>query len=306
MNYIEQMKKLNISFRYFNEDTAAEIIRTEFSFFRLMEYGSLFDKYRATDKLGIFVSLDFAQLYALAELDELFRNIAMTQCLEIEQTLKTILINNICTYNDSQSIIDAFVTTNQEYMLRFYCSDTSDALNNKNDFQNLCALSLPQFLDVIHFGTLVHFIAYIEKNYPQISLGTKHLFLSSHLPSVRQIRNMSAHNVALISQLPNKCDNHTHDVSIFLSQNGIKNKTLHTNMTKAIVNDYCSLLHVCQTILSPRKRAVCFDNLHDFLSMTCPKKCDLFENNFLLKSTHTFLINVINIYRKQLREFSSI
>ena len=297
MDYIQRMRELNISFQRLDEAAARQIMETRFSFFSLLEYGALFDRYRETDRQGQFVALDFSQLYALAQLDEKLRYIVMTQCLELEHTLKTILVNRVCSTGESGAVLAGFIRADREYLLRSYTPGSSDIMAEKYGVSSIECLSFPQFLDVIHFGTLPHLWSFIGQSCPGLLEGYESPAFLNHIVSVKRIRNMAAHNIALLSQLPIKCENRTHDVSVFLSRNGMKNKTLHTNMTKALVNDYCALLHLYHLIQPPEKRLACWHELRSFLSGHCIEAAPLFEDNFLLKSTHTFLCRVIEIYQ---------
>ena len=88
------MKERNIQFNLVEEFEAERIFRVEYSYYKLLEYSPLFPRYNGDREINKFVKLDFLQLYYIAKIDEKFSHITMLACLDIEQALKTLDIED--------------------------------------------------------------------------------------------------------------------------------------------------------------------------------------------------------------------
>lgn len=293
MDYINRLREQNITFVNISESQALDIIKTNYSYYRLMEYSPLFEKYKISHKANQFVNLDFSQLYYLAIIDSELRSILMTLCLEIENSLKTKLIYDAESVCDTNTLINEYYVTEKEFLDSIYTCDNNDTLNEYMNIHSLKDLKLDKFLDVIQFGTLERFIHYFYKKYHNLLKSKTFNDIEIHLSSVRRIRNIVAHNNTCISKINEITEYKDLKMLSFLGNHGIKKRTLSTNMSKKIISDLCGLIDVYFKLVDNKN---VFEKLKVFNENYCIKYKKVFINNDKLISSYDFIKNVIKIY----------
>ncbi len=287
MNNIEFLKQRNIQFNSIDENFAQSIIEKEYPCYKLFEYSRLFNS--AYD-------LDFSQLYYLAILDEKLRHVVICKCLDLEQALKTIIINDAEKLDVKESILEEYIRSDSDYLLSHYNSDNIDVFFDKSIPNSLKDLSFEQFLEVIQFGTFEKFLHYFYRKHSKYLYNKEYAPFENHINSMKHLRNISAHNGLLIGSLNKKRDITSNKIASFLGAHGIKHKTLRSNMSKQIVFDLCNLLHLCYSILPKSKFDETLSQFIDFLQKDCKQYEHAFSKNSLLLSVYNFANSVVCIY----------
>ena len=297
MNYISEMKKKQIKFNRINEQTAEYIMKNEYSFFQLMEYSQIFDQYISTEKKGQFIRLEFAHIYYLAIIDEQLRHLILHQCLELEKYLKLQITNYFNRRNELISaILQDYMIQDMEYLSETYKESKNDIIHEKYTNLKIEELNLIQFLNVIQFGTLERFWLFCYDKCIAPSSEKLNALRDCFL-STRRLRNASAHNNTILSNLREKAmaeQNYTSSqhVSNYLKQSGIGQKTLATNMSKKIVRDFCNFLYLCRETESSAILQKNYECWNDFFNDTYHNYADIFKPNELLRSVYHFIQKV--------------
>lgn len=299
---INKMKSLGISFFYIDEKQAEHIITTEYTAAKLMKYAAIFDRYRATEKKGQFVELDFSYLYDIALIDTDLRKIVFGMCIDVEETVKAILAADFIRASCSDRIVTDFVNSDQEYLTATYTAanlDTTAAeiLGNTP----IADLSLDDFLYVISFGTLQRFARFFYLLYAEELYNRKHAPFEPYLDSVRVLRNACAHNNTLLGRLSIDSNQpvaflKNYSVISYLGNHGVKHRTLETNMSKACIHDLCCLLHLSSFLLPKERAQSSISKFLDFLRFRCTENRWYYIKAPNLLSAHRFLCDVSAIY----------
>lgn len=296
-DFIELLKKQNIKFVQINESRASEIMKHEYSYFNLMEYSSLFPEYNCCDKQG-FVDLDFSDLYSLAILDEKLRNILMLSILDIERVIKTIFVSDVYRVNAENSIIQEYIVLNREFFSHCYTEKSNNLLSERFRNADISSLSLKQFIDVIHFGTLERFMRSFYSTYAKEIYNNDEAPFERHIDSVRRLRNNVAHCNSLLSLLAETDPTGSDEVAAYLGRNGIKSRTLRTNYSKVIIRDFCHFLHLYYMMDSSYFHEEFPCSFYEYLMVDCKKYSSRLGKNNILSSSYTFVSQVLNIYYK--------
>ncbi|MBD5585402.1 MAG: Abi family protein [Clostridia bacterium] len=288
MDYFEELRKLNITFENYNEEEIGQIINSEYPFNRLMEFTTLFDKYRSSVKKGKFVSLDFDHLYSIAKIDEELSKLIFCEFSEIERTLKANLLALKDELDLPESVIEKYVQTDKEYINKVYTPENRQVLVKYS--KPIEELNFDQFLDVVQFGTFQRFNSYIYNTYKNC------IFIyDDYVTSALKLRNKVAHCEALLPQLSIKDGYGSQDVVAFLGRNGINHKTLTTNMSRTLLLDYCNMLYLYCLIEPMHKIKKNYDRLCAFIKY-CESYAHIFSKNQTLSSVLNFMKSVVEIF----------
>lgn len=297
MKYIEELKSKNIKFEKISEEEAYFIITNEYSYFKLIEYTNVFDKYHKGDRKGEFINLDFSMLYHLCQIDEKLSHIIICLCLEIEQSLKAIFTNDVLNTCDENIFLNEYINQDYEYLSQTYTADNFSIITEKYNVKELKELTFSQFIDVIQFGTFERLMHYFYKNNANVIYNSVFAPFEKQLSSMKKMRNMSAHNNSILSELMVKRDFKDHGVSSFLGKNGIRHKTLNTNMKKYVVYDFSNLLYLFFNTVRKEKKEIYIDVLEKFLNEFCLLYKDDYINNALLMSVYNFIRDSLKVYK---------
>ena len=307
MDYLLEMKKQQIHFELIDEKNAVRIMEHEYSYFQLMEYANLFERYNKTEKKDLFVNLDFAQLYALAEIDKQLRHLIMTQSLEIENTLKLQILAYFNKNSElSDSILHRYIMSDKEFLMNTYNDARLDILKGKYKDVSFENLRVEQFLDVIQFGTLERLYVFLYENHDECDLN--HLeMIKECLSSIRRLRNAAAHNNSILSNINIKIEDEHNCFSSkylyqFLKKRGCGKKTLETNFTKRIIRDLCNLEWLLKLVDSPKKQYKWYNEWYHFWENISIEYGQLLFGNERLKSTCTFMQSVNRLLLQEMIE----
>lgn len=295
------LEEQNIKFNSINEEEALRIMKEEYPLSRLLELSSIFEKYNSTDKHGMFVNLEFAQLYYLAQIDEELAIQLMRICLEIEARLKTILINDINKLGVADEFLQSYIENDYVFLSRDFKEEADDYINYRRGFSD--NYSFESFLYSLPYGVLERIFNSFYKKYA-IVLRRKNLTsFSSFLNSVHQVRNCVAHNGSIISKLNIIRGQYNPQVSVYLREHGIGERTLKTNLSKTIIFDICNVLHL-YCLIEPQDhidRNV--KKLKTFINESRKKYKTAFSGNQSIISAFRFFRDVNQIYSKKIKNF---
>lgn len=305
MNYsIQDLKKLGVTFSFISESDAEEITRTEYPLSKLMRYSVLFDRYRSTTKAGLFLDLDFAYLYDLSLLDSELRKIILCLCLDVEQSLKTVFLYDCERANCQESIVRDFITSDPDYLLNAYNAQNLDLSAKKIIGDNpIDTLTLDDFLEILQFGTFQRFSSFFYQRHAQFLYGREQSPMEPFFDSVRILRNTAAHNNTVLDGLSNAISPNfrvNYGVLSFLGRSGIKSRTLETNMAKQPIHDFVCLIHLYSRLESPSKTQHTLVKVLSFLEERCTRHSEYYIKNPTLLSAYRFLVQVINVYCKNI------
>lgn len=295
MDYISQLKELNITFNGISECEAEQIMNNEISFYKLMEYSCVFERYKSTSKKGCFIGVDFSHLYYLAKIDFELSCIVMRMCLKTEQTIKTTFFNDVTNFTDTKAFMDAYYETDEQYLRNVYTVENFESMKCKHGIESITDLSFAQFLDVMQVGTFERILNFFYKEAMPVHSDRAELFVSQ-IPCLRRIRNIVAHNNSILGQLTVKRECKNFELLAFLGKNGIKNKTLKTNMSKGVIADLCGLFYLYFNTVSLHDELL--KELMELDDKYCRKYLGLFSNNSMLQSLYYFMVSVTEILKK--------
>jgi len=237
----------------------------------------------------------------LASLDSQLRKLVICMCLDIEQMLKTRLIADASCI-DSKGVVKEFVQENTIFFNTVYSPENMDhVFKRMTRDTTIEELSVSDFLEVIQFGTIERFVRFFYDQFAPDLYGKAYAPFERYLDSVRRIRNSSAHNNGLISELLNRqykeeaFEKNTLVLS-FLGKNGVRHRTLDTNMSKQAVHDLCCLIHMYVHFLPKELAKNTLEELRKFLQVTCRNNSAYYIKNPALISAHSYLSNVTDVY----------
>lgn len=289
MNYIDEMKEQNIKFELMDGDHAMEVMKNSFSYYDLISYACLFDKYRAEVRRGQFVNLDFIQLYYLACIDNKLENLLMEVCKSIEKAWKTRLIYDMDIIGNPEKIYREYFETDCIYLMYNYNKNTNDLMeSNSWDLQNM---TWEDFINSIQFGTLEKFIHFFYKMYAKEIYGTEYAPEEMKIAYVRKTRNIVAHGNSLINKLLLKTEKKDVAMLAFLGNHGIKSRTLSTNMSRKIINDIVGTMLTYREIVKDKDLKMEYGNFITY----CEEKKDYFLQNDILVSSYRFINKIFKL-----------
>ena len=301
MDYIEQLKQQNITFRLINEAEAKLIMQKKWPIYRLLNLSTCFEKYQKTSLKGKFVSLDFSQLYTLAEIDAALSRLIMCMCSDIECNAKARLIYSVDHSITSEVFLEAFwdkypdeanhsFNTNSSHYYSNYC-------NSKTNFIENNSLSLITYLENINFGTLIMLISFFNSEYDDKIWSSQQTLYEEQFLSVKRIRNIVAHQNSILSKLHIPAPHANLFMRAYLGNCGIRSTTLRTNMSKAIICDLVNLIYLYFAIIPDVEK--CYQNLLKFDEAYCQKNWELISSNAQLHSVYLFLKEIIRCFYKK-------
>lgn len=296
INYIDALKKRNVTFERINEYNAMSIMQKRYSFYKLSDFFPVFETYRSGPQKGQFVDLDFAQLVLLADIDLSLSKIVMDICLEVEICLKTKLIYEAESYCDSDSFFSEYYAMDREYLDRTFSPGNLDITKDEVDSNLLDRMTFYEFVSNTQFGTLERVLHAFYKKYAPVIYDAKFAPFECHLSGIRKLRNIVAHNNSLLNRLPIRQESLSLKLLAMLGKEGIAHRTLKTNMERAIISDACGLLYVyhslCDNTSSLR------DALEQFDQSCCQPCKELYGKVDILVSSYTFMKKAIPIILK--------
>ncbi|EHS13325.1 Abi-like protein [Staphylococcus aureus subsp. aureus IS-3] len=262
LNFDEQiakLKQMNIFFNIIDTEKANEILRKNNYFFKLAYFRKNFEKKNG----GYFI--EFAYLSDLATIDMKLRYTMLHLTLDIEHSLKCLVLKLITENNqeDGYKIIDEFLCIDKSYSNSNFDTNSrtpeevmETKIKNKNEifkhmnkrgqlpeklnkyYQNPPAWVCIEFMQL---GQFVSFLNFYYKKYNDEELRVANILM----PLLKNIRNKSAHNQPIIANLnydsrsPQYLFEKGNNIGISRNMFGIKN-FIDTFATLELHNQVCS------------------------------------------------------------------
>lgn len=265
-------------------------------YFKIASYRENYNK----NKDGNYVGLDFAYLYELSKIDKELRYEIMNLCLDIEHALKVKLVNFIVSKTDGYEPIKKFlfdknVQKNPDNVqLEITNLELSKLLNHKNTSytKDLVEKYKPDFpiwvfMEIISFGTLIHFLGFCKKNY-DIDIVDNRL-----LNNVRDLRNAAAHNNCLIRRLKKDGTRPLSVITTFLKTcvSEIKPEHRKRRLSNKFTYDFICLLYLHRILVGDIEKLT---RLQTLVNSRIPTHKEYFIKNSMLLSCYDFLKKVVD------------
>lgn len=296
---IAHMREQGIMFNIDNEENAKKYLSNNTYYFKLKAYAKLYDKYTQSDKQGKYVNLEFAYLRDLATIDCYIRKEIISISLDIEHYLKVRLINDFNNSDeDGYDVVQEFMKTNPEH----YSKEIIGKMEGKA-CSNLVKkysgnFAIWNFVEILNFGDFKEFYQFFYSRNPNFKKSEK---FSYFINPARILRNAAAHNNCLIHSLKTpyideEKFNYNPEVSSFLGKNGIKSRTLTTNMNKPLLHDFCVMLYLYYKIVPPDVQIYTYKRLKDLFEGRIVHHKDYYQRNPIICSAYRFINDVINVF----------
>lgn len=200
---IKKLRDKKVSFNVINELQAEKNLDDLNYYYKLTVYKRNFQK----NQEGNYINLDFSYLCDIASVDMQLRYILAQFTMDIEHSLKTLLMKKI-TYNDEldgYDIIESFLQSTE---------NTNNPISNEDLFKKSSHITNYQYrmsethkhcppvwvvLEVLSFGELTRLFLYYFKRFPENSYEVKSM--AGLLAGAKRIRNMSVHNTPFLFDL---------------------------------------------------------------------------------------------------------
>lgn len=290
---IQHMKGKGITFICTNEIDAKNFLEENNYYFKLSAYRKNYDKRLLGNNVGTYINLDFGYLQDLSKIDCQLRYLILEMCLDIEHSLKTILLKDI-TENpneDGYKIVNLWDPHKEHFnkINRFLNTSYCKELINKYS-KNMPVWVL---LELLSFGELCKFIEFYNNTYPKrLQFDVKLLF------PLRDIRNACAHSNCLIHDVRNE-NNSTPNHSLLKHVQSIptiSKRTRNKKLKNKPLHDFAALLYLYPIIVKSKsmlkKRRICLYNL---LVKRINKTKRFYFTNIALQEAHKFILKILFI-----------
>lgn len=303
---IQDMHTKGITFNYNNEKEVSNFLSYNNYYFKLKSYGKNYDKYRATDKKGQYINLDFAYLQELSALDMYLRKTILSMALDIEHALKTQLLYDLSKNEeeDGYQIVETYL--NMDYFRVKSLHDKIGKSAASDLIQKMCNnddhYALWEIVEVISFGEFIDLYQLYYSTYP-----SKENDYSSYLWSIKFLRNAAAHNNCLLNSLkaPYQLSIHkTKEIQFEIS----KIKTISQNarekwMNNPVIHDFVILVFVfLKLIKSPGIKQTGIDDLKWLFNDRMPRHKDYFSKNDSIIESYKFTAKIVNYFCNKFRK----
>lgn len=278
---IEHLKTKGVLFSSISEEEAMTFITDSTYFYRLASYRENFIK----NEEGKYVDLDFGCLVELSRLDKKLRYILFKMCIDVEHSLKTKIVDELCSISDGYLPVKEYFNVNP------------DALTKIQTHHNLSSYSYGPFskynpnfpvwvfVELASFGTITSFCNFIDAQYG-IEIAKKPI-----LNSTRDLRNAIAHNSCLLRNIVSLNDLTPCSLLYsFLSTYGI-GKDARRTLTNKFVNDLISLIYLHKQLINDPTK---YNELRSFIKEDAINKSKLFSNNSGIKRVYEFLKRIFD------------
>ncbi len=295
---IAHMKLKGITFNFISQGDAKHFLEEHNYYFKLAAYRKNYDKVDTCPNKGKYINLDFSYLRDLSTIDFHLRYLILHMCLDIEHSLRTVLLENIAQNNneDGYHIVEIWDPSQKHrnklaaFLTTSYCKELIEKYA-----PNYPAWAL---FELLSFGELCNFAACYNKEYPKtLPFDVKLLF------PIRDLRNAAAHNNCLIHDVRSNSGinvNATmaktistmfHRKNKRLKQRNLKNKPIH---------DFVCLLYFYPKIVqSEYLRDQRKKELISLFTRRMLRNKDFYMKNAALQGTYKFICKVFAKLKKE-------
>lgn len=294
---IMHMKEKGITFNEITENEAKEFLCNNNYYMKLASYRANYNKCAEGKRAGKYAKLDFAYLKELSTIDMHLRYYIVEMCLDIEHAIKVQLLKRISNdpREDGYEVVKRFLADGDNIkILREIKSRKSgeycqDLINKYYPYFPVWV-----FVEIISFGTLLHFCAFYQSNYNETIIN------NSLMNVVRDFRNASAHSNCLLNHLTQKMDESKQphsDVTKFVAKIKSISSTSRTNNLSSLFGyNMTTLLLVYDSLVADVVKKKRYEELKNFM------------NERVIRNKHYFMSNskivgVYNFFKKILDNF---
>ena len=198
---VAHLKAMGVKFEGCSEEDARAYLSRECDFYELTSYRKLFAKRQGGEHDGEYANLDFAQLVAFAELDEMLRDTLLLLTRQIEHYQATRLNFAIDERDDEDgySIVEDFLASlrpdSRAYVEREFERSAFNTYTHGVHEKYNADKSAWAFLKVASFGSLVDFTRFCGRRWGDKELSGSHY----NMKRVKSVRNCAAHGSCVIN-----------------------------------------------------------------------------------------------------------
>lgn len=299
---IEHMKNQGIKFTIINEEEAKSYLENNTYYFKIKAYAKLYEKYKNPEKQNIYINLEFAYLKELSIIDTILRKEIIKIALDIEHYLKTSLIRDFNkTDSDGYKIVYDFIKLNEDHWKKVFKQNSSGKACSNLIEKYKDNFAVWNIVEIMGLQEFQEFYSFFYSTYGQEIYGKNCGPYQYFINPIRILRNAAAHNNCLINSLripyvSEEKFNNNPEVSAFLGRNGIKNKSINTNMEKPFLHDFCVLLYLYNEVAPNKAKKYMFKDLKELFENRIAKNDCYFESNATILAAYKFIKNVIDMF----------
>ena len=203
---VKLLKSKGIAFERCDEQKAIEALARRGTFLHLTACRRLFQRFEDGPDEGRYISLDFADLLDMDELDAMLRRDFLLVSQDVERLAKTAIITRISEdeNEDGYSIVADFMES-QESRYRGYIVRDLHLRRNEEDEGDVYsgriishyeeAMPIWAFLEVVTFGTLLAFYLFCSRRWGDDVMREEHYILKG----VKTVRNCCSHGSCILN-----------------------------------------------------------------------------------------------------------
>lgn len=304
---ISHLKRKGITFKYISEDEAADFLDNHNYFFKLYAYRANYQKIKSGKNAGKYFSLDFAYLKELSIIDYHLRILILNMTLNLEHSIKVMLIKDI----EDNPAEDGYNLANVWNTLppNFPAWIKSELKNIESHARTSYCQNIIQkyhghdypiwaVCELVSFGALCKLIKTYDQLYPhRLPFNTKLLV------HIRDIRNAAAHNNCLINDLtPHRYAFNLASQGNIIMQEvakipGISKRTRTQRLSNKPIYDFTVLLYLYSKVVrSPEIKRKTRHALYDLFLHRMRRHDAYFKNNATIMTTYRFMIYLIRYF----------
>ncbi|OON87750.1 hypothetical protein BXO88_02980 [Oribacterium sp. C9] len=292
------MKKKGITFSCgVSEDDAKEFLRNNNYYMKLSSYRKNFYKRSEGKKKGQYSNLDFAYLKELSTLDMHLRYLIIEMCLDIEHSIKVVLLNHVSSdpNEDGYSIVNNFLSFNPNNMKILSRIQTHKSGEYCKDLIKKYYPNFPVwvFLELISFGDLIFFCDYYAQ-----TTGIR-IVENKYMNVVRDLRNAAAHSNCILNNITTRIDPSKQidsTIVAFIPDNrGISKASKRNNLNYKFAYNFTTLLYVYDSIVGKSLKSTRYSELTEFLKTRVCRNRSYFLKNDKLTGTYHFIDKLVDI-----------
>jgi len=288
---IEHLKSKGVKFEKTSEVDAKDFLDHRNYYLKLASYRTNYDKIPTGKRAGEYKNLDFAYLQDLSRIDAKVRYIVIQLCLDIEHSIKVLLLSDIVTRpgEDGYSIVNDFV------LKHFYIMSKLMGHRGSEYCKGIIEKYYPDFplwvfLELLSFSDLAKFCDYYNKRFSAIVVNTK------LLNSVRDIRNASAHSSCLINNLRQGSIIPIGEIQQYVTSiSTIGSISRQNKLSNKFIYDFVTLLYTYKSIIpDSATKTRSYEELCQLFDERLLENKDYYALNNIITSTYSFLKKVVD------------
>ncbi|MGE7604224.1 Abi family protein [Peribacillus sp. NPDC097675] len=293
---IEHLEEKNIQFNLINKVEARQMLEYSNYLYKITAYRKNFEK----SKHGKYNNLEFGILYDLATIDMRLRYLVLQMSLDIEHSIKTIILSDITNNpnEDGYSIVRNFLAYTNE-TIDDYMHPMKWETHYNYGIYNKHHVNPPVWVlfEIITFGKFVKFVEFYSKTRDK----RKYKDLEKVLKYVKNIRNSSAHNSPVLIDIAKikQFSSPTATITSFVRKvDSITNESSRKRLSNRKTHDLTALLYVFDKYVKSKGIK---DNRYKELKLLldrCLRYKDYYASNETLVAVYKFFSKIIDFLYK--------